>query len=43
VQPPHDEGFGPVTSCLDPDGNEFELVELNYEFRDATSDERRGA
>jgi predicted enzyme related to lactoylglutathione lyase len=33
VQPPHDEGFGPVTSYLDPDGNQFELVELSYEFR----------
>lgn len=32
VQPPHDEGFGPVTSYLDPDGNCFELVELAYEF-----------
>ena len=32
VQAPHDEGFGPVTSFLDPDGNTFELVELSYEF-----------
>src|SRR5678816_3391359 len=32
VQPPHDEGFGMVTSYLDPDGNLFELVELSYEF-----------
>lgn len=32
VQPPHDEGFGLVTSYLDPDGNQFELVELAYEF-----------
>ena len=32
VQPPHDEGFGLVTSYLDPDGNQFELVELTYEF-----------
>lgn len=32
VQPPHDEGFGPVASYLDPDGNCFELVELAYEF-----------
>jgi len=32
VQPPRDEGFGPVTSYLDPDGNQFELVELSYEF-----------
>lgn len=34
VQPPHDEGFGPVSSYLDPDGNTFEIVELNYEFGD---------
>jgi predicted enzyme related to lactoylglutathione lyase len=34
VQPPHDEGFGPVASYLDPDGNTFEIVELNYEFGD---------
>jgi predicted enzyme related to lactoylglutathione lyase len=32
VRPPHDEGFGLVTSFLDPDGNTFELVELTYEF-----------
>ena len=32
VQPPHDEGFGPVASYFDPDGNQFELVELRYEF-----------
>ena len=32
VQPPHDEGFGLVTSYLDPDGNLFGLVELSYEF-----------
>lgn len=32
IQPPHDEGFGPVASYLDPDGNQFELVELNYTF-----------
>ena len=32
VQPPHDEGFGLVTSYLDPDGNQFELVELSYQF-----------
>ena len=32
VQPPHDEGFGLVTSYFDPDGNQFELVELSYEF-----------
>jgi predicted enzyme related to lactoylglutathione lyase len=33
VQPPHDEGFGLVASYLDPDGNQFELVELSYEFK----------
>ena len=32
AQPPHDEGFGLVTSYLDPNGNQFELVELRYEF-----------
>lgn len=32
VQPPHDEGFGTVASFTDPDGNQFELVELAYEF-----------
>ena len=32
VQEPHDEGFGPVASFRDPDGNLFELVELTYEF-----------
>jgi len=32
VQPPHDEGFGTVASFRDPDGNQFELVELTYEF-----------
>ena len=37
VEGPHDEGFGPVTSWLDPDGNVFELVELRYDF--AGSDE----
>jgi len=34
LQAPHDEGFGPVASYLDPDGNTFEIVELNYEFGD---------
>ena len=34
IQAPHDEGFGPVASYLDPDGNTFEIVELNYEFGD---------
>jgi predicted enzyme related to lactoylglutathione lyase len=32
VQPPHDEGFGLVASFTDPDGNQFEVVELRYEF-----------
>lgn len=35
VQEPHDEGFGPVASYHDPDGNLVELVELKYEFRSA--------
>lgn len=35
VQEPHDEGFGPVASYLDPDGNQFEIVELRYEFSGA--------
>ncbi len=34
VQPPHDEGFGMVASFNDPDGNQFELVELTHEFKD---------
>jgi len=34
IRPPHDEGFGPVATYLDPDGNTFEIVELNYEFGD---------
>ena len=29
---PHDEGFGLVASFEDPEGNLFELVELDYEF-----------
>jgi predicted enzyme related to lactoylglutathione lyase len=29
---PHDEGFGPVVTCADPQGNLFELVELRHEF-----------
>ena len=37
VQAPHDEGFGLVTSWLDPDGNQFELVELSYEFGKSAS------
>ena len=28
----HDEGFGPVASFRDPDGNLIELVELRYDF-----------
>jgi predicted enzyme related to lactoylglutathione lyase len=32
IQPPHDEGFGMVASFTDPDGNQFEVVELAYEF-----------
>ena len=31
-QEPHDEGFGPLASVRDPDGNLIELVELRYEF-----------
>jgi predicted enzyme related to lactoylglutathione lyase len=33
VTPPHDEGFGMVASFLDPQGNQFEIVELAYEFQ----------
>jgi predicted enzyme related to lactoylglutathione lyase len=29
---PHDEGFGPVVTCADPQGNLFELVELAHDF-----------
>lgn len=32
VREPHDEGFGPVAAYLDPDRNQFEVVELSYEF-----------
>jgi predicted enzyme related to lactoylglutathione lyase len=32
VQPPHDEGFGLVASFLDPEGNQFEIIELSYSF-----------
>lgn len=32
IQPPHDEGFGLVASFTDPEGNQFELVELAYRF-----------
>jgi predicted enzyme related to lactoylglutathione lyase len=34
IQPPHDEGFGMVASYSDPEGNQFEVVELRYEFGD---------
>lgn len=30
--PAHDEGFGMVASYRDPEGNQFEIVELAYEF-----------
>ena len=32
VLAPHDEGFGMVATYKDPEGNQFEIVELNYEF-----------
>lgn len=32
VQPARDEGFGRVATYRDPDGNLFELVELDYEY-----------
>lgn len=32
VLPAHDEGFGMVASYRDPEGNQFEVVELRYEF-----------
>lgn len=32
LRAPHDEGFGPVASYADPEGNAFEIVELTYEF-----------
>ena len=32
---PHDEGFGLVATYKDPEGNQFEIVELNYEFGSA--------
>ena len=35
AQAPHDEGFGPVASFHDPDGNLIEPVELRYEFKPA--------
>jgi predicted enzyme related to lactoylglutathione lyase len=33
IQPAHDEGFGTVASYLDPEGNQFEIVELSYKFQ----------
>lgn len=40
IREPHDEGFGPVVTLADPQGNLFELVELRYDFKesDASSD-----
>lgn len=32
VTAPHDEGFGMIASYEDPDGNQFEVVQLSYEF-----------
>lgn len=32
VLAPHDEGFGMVATYADPEGNHFEIVELDYEF-----------
>lgn len=32
IAPPHDEGFGMVATYVDPAGNPFEIVELDYEF-----------
>ena len=32
VVAPHDEGFGMVATYKDPEGNQFEIVELAYEF-----------
>ena len=29
----HDEGFGMTTSYRDPEGNQFEIVELNHQFK----------
>jgi predicted enzyme related to lactoylglutathione lyase len=33
IAPAHDEGFGQVASFLDPQGNQFEIVELSYQFQ----------
>ena len=35
IRAPHDEGFGMVATYKDPEGNQFEIVELNYEFGSA--------
>lgn len=32
LAPPHDEGFGPVAAYQDFEGNQFEIVELKYDF-----------
>ncbi len=32
ITAPHDEGFGQVATYKDPEGNAFEIVELDYEF-----------
>lgn len=32
IAAPHDEGFGMVAAYEDPEGNRFEIVELEYEF-----------
>lgn len=34
VMPKHDEGFGPMATIEDTDGNLVELVELRYDFSD---------
>lgn len=33
LMPPHDEGFGNVACYADPEGNPFEIVELDYDFQ----------
>ena len=32
LAPPHDEGFGLTATYLDLEGNQLELVELDYAF-----------
>jgi hypothetical protein len=32
VAVPHDEGFGMVAAYEDPEGNPFEIIELEYDF-----------